>query len=122
LGAPLGPPTTGWAVAAALGAVESGQGVDDVERLGRLLAVPGTSGRKLYPAFQFQDGRPLAAMPTVLAVFQKAEPISPWTVAAWFCTPQDELAGETPKQWLLAGREATPVLIAARRVVSGLAT
>ena len=64
------------------------QGVNDLVKRRRLLALPGPRGRALYPAFQFTNrGRPHAALPAILAHFERAG-VHAHTIASWFKTPQ----------------------------------
>lgn len=114
-------PLYGWKdVASVLRTVKTRQGVNDLSQRRRLLSLTTQTRGVRYPAFQFKGGRPLPAMPELLAIFD-ADEVDRWTVASWFRTPQDELGGETPQDWLLSERPIEPVLTAARRLVAGLA-
>lgn len=116
----LGPLLHWQQVAEILQSVTTRQGVNDRGRRGRLLAVETKAGQVLYPAFQFRGGRALPSLPELLAAFKDTD-TSPWTVASWFVTPQDELEGQTPALWLSAGRPTEPVKLAARRTAAGRA-
>jgi hypothetical protein len=105
----------------ALLSVGTRQAVSDRARRGGLLALPTTSGRVFFPAFQFgPGGRPHAALPKVLAVFAAAE-VSPWTVASWFRTLQPLLDDASPADWMGQGKDEERLLEAARRTAARLA-
>lgn len=116
----LGPLYDWKNVAAVLRTVTTRQGVNDLGQRKRLLGLPTKTRGVRYPAFQFKGGRPLPAMPDLLAIFDEGD-VNRWTVASWFRTGQDELRGETPQEWLLTERPIEPVITAARRLVAGLA-
>jgi hypothetical protein len=107
-------------VATVLGTVGTRQGVHDLARRKRLLALPTKSGKLLYPAFQFSGARTLSGLHQLLTELDSSG-VSPWTQASWFVTPQDELDGETPAVFL--SREAVDerVMEAARRAAARLA-
>jgi hypothetical protein len=117
----LGPLYEWRQVADVLRTVRTRQGVNDLGRRGRLLALPTKTGQVLYPAFQFRGGRPLPGLPEVLSTFSETGP-SPWTVASWFVTSQDELEGRTPVEWLSGPESPEPVKVAARRAAGAFAT
>jgi hypothetical protein len=105
----------------ALLGVGTRQAVSDRARRGGLLALPTTSGRVYFPAFQFgPGGRPHPALPKVLAVFAQAE-VGPWTVASWFRTPQALLDDTAPADWMGQGKDEERLLEAARRTAAKLA-
>jgi hypothetical protein len=113
-------PLVGWRdVANVLGSVGTRQGVNDLARRGRLLALPAKDGQLLYPLFQFHDGKPLPQMPRILEAFARTS-ISPWTLASWLVTPQRLLEGTSPLEWLRRGRSGETVLDAAGRSAAGL--
>lgn len=116
----LGPMYEWSEVATLLGTVGTRQGVHDLARRKRLLALPTKGGELLYPAFQFSDGRTLMGLHELLAALGSSG-VSPWTQASWFVTPQDELDGETPAACF--GRDAVDerVIVAARRSAGRLA-
>ena len=110
-----------WAdTAAVLGTVSTRQGVNDLARRRRLLALPTRSGKLLYPAFQFRGARTIDGLHEVL-VELAASGASPWTQASWFVTPQDELDGETPAGYLSRRPLDDRVRQAVRRVAARLA-
>ena len=101
--------------------VGSRQAVSDLARRGRLLALNGGGGRKLYPAFQFgPGGRPFPEIAGVLAAFAEAIE-TPYTIASWFVSPQEALAGETPASWMRSRRAPGPLLNEACRAAARLA-
>lgn len=105
----------------ALLGVGTRQAVSDRARRGGLLMLSTADGRRHYPAFQFgPTGQPFAALPRVLAAFADAD-VSPYTIASWFRTPQAQLEGATPAQWMGEGRPDERLLDAARRTASRFA-
>lgn len=83
-------------------------------RADRLLGLPTETGALVYPAFQFgEGGRPHPALGSVLEMFDGAVE-TPYTVAAWFVSPQELLGGETPLGWLGQGGEHELLIEAAR--------
>jgi len=90
---------------------------------GSLLGVPG-DGTTWYPTWQFDsdEGRIRPEVRDVLGAFRdRLDDIDPLVVAAWATTPQDEdLAGETPAQWLRAGRDQDQLRRAAERAAARL--
>lgn len=114
-------PLYGWSdVAQVLGTVSSRQGINDLAKRQRLMALPASGGRMLYPAFQFRGARTLPGLHELL-VELAASGASPWTRASWFQSPQDELGGETPVAYLTAHGLDERVLGSARRLASRLA-
>lgn len=101
--------------------VTSRQAVSDQLKRDKLLAVTDSRGRLLFPAFQFRsDGRPYAAVRSVIRVFRDAG-LSEHAVAAWFTTGQSTLGGATPAKWLSDGRDEKQLIDAARRTAARLA-
>lgn len=95
--------------------VTSRQAVSDLDQRGRLLALDASDGRKLYPAFQFSPtGRPYPEISTVIEIFAGIVE-TPYSIASWFVSPQNLLAGETPAAWLRSGRDSSRLFDAARR-------
>ena len=70
---------------------------------GRIFSVPFQRA-ELYPAFQFADGEPIAAMARVLAALPAS--MSNWQRAFWFTSPNGWLGGDKP-----AARLADPVAV-----------
>ena len=85
----------------------------------RLLAVKTTSGRVYYPAFQFHGSEPVDGVAEVLRIIDD-DAVSRWTLAAWFVSPEAELAGLRPIEVLRAGG-IEQVLGIARRWAAALA-
>lgn len=75
---------------------------------GKIFSVP-FKGVDLYPAFQFRDGKPIAAMKTVLSALPKD--LSPWQLALWFASGNVWLGGAAPAEAL---NRPDDVLAAAR--------
>ncbi len=87
----------------------------------RLLALPTEDGALVYPAFQFTPvrKRPYKVLPQILETFEGVI-IIPYTVACWFISTQQELAGQTPSAWLQSGRNHRRVLLAAEHAATHL--
>lgn len=103
--------------------VKSRQAVSDLGARRRLLSLPQSGRRVVYPAFQFaSNGRPFGVLPRLLAEFDTRRAVaSPWTIASWFVTPQPLLGRWTPARWLKAGRDPEKVVGAARRAAARMA-
>lgn len=67
-------------------------------------------GQLLLPRWQFRDGGVLPHLTRLLSGL----PLDahPMTVTGFMTTPSDELAGQTPVQWLAGDRDPTPVAFA----------
>lgn len=101
--------------------VTTRQAVNDRVRRHRLLALPGHDRELDYPAFQFRaNGEPYPGVPAVLKAFSTAG-ISPPTIASWFVTPQPDLDGVTPVEWMAAARDDNELAHAAQRSAQRLA-
>ncbi len=91
---------------------------------GSLLGLPG-DGTTWYPTWQFDidAARIRPEVRDLIGAFRdRIDDVDPLVVAAWVTTPQDEdLAGETPAQWLRAGRDADQLRRAAERAAGRLA-
>jgi hypothetical protein len=116
----LGPMYAWSDVAALLGTVTTRQGISDLAKRHRLLALPTKAGKMLYPAFQFHGARAIAGLHELLLELD-ASGASPWTQASWFVTPQDELDGTSPVEYLSRRRLDERVLLAVRRMAARLA-
>jgi hypothetical protein len=75
----------------------------------------------LYPAFQFHGSRTIPGLHDLLIEFDRAV-LSPWTIASWFQSDQDELNGLPPVTYLNQYGFDERVRTAAERVVSRLAS
>ena len=88
-----------------------------------LLALPTGKGGYGFPHWQFgQDGQPLAGLMEVLRAFRSRSGLTvetPWTIAAWMVSHQDELADRTPVELLHEG-EGEQVRLAALRYADRL--
>jgi hypothetical protein len=117
----LGPMYAWSEVATILSTVSTRQGISDLAKRKRLLALPATGGRVLYPAFQFHGSRTIPGLHDLLIEFDRAV-LSPWTIASWFQSDQDELNGLPPVTYLNQYGFDERVRTAAERVVSRLAS
>lgn len=96
-----------------------------------LLALPTAKGGYGFPHWQFgQDGQPLAGLMDVLRAFRSEDVLpaadqrgstveTPWTIAAWMVSHQDELGDRTPVELLHEG-EGEQVRLAALRYADRL--
>lgn len=83
-----------------------------------LLRMTTGDGTVVYPAYQFDGNQPLPGFsPVVLATRGR---VSDWTLASWFVSPNEDLAGRTPIDALHAGDGET-VLDVARAWIAELA-
>lgn len=98
----LGPLLSSAQVRELLGGV-SRQRVDELLRSGRLIGLPDSGGRRRFPAFQFADGRPLAAL--VAAYRTLADAVDDWTAASWCVAADDALDELAPARWAREGRD-----------------
>lgn len=93
-----------------------GVGVTDLGRLVEshgVLSVETSDGERLFPVWQFTGGTVYPALRDVLHQFADVG-VDGWTVAVWLTTPSVDLPGEaSPRDWLLAGRDPSPVVRAA---------
>jgi hypothetical protein len=104
----LGPLLSSAQVRELLGDV-SRQRVDELLRAHRLIGLRDSAGRRQFPAFQFNDGRPLE--PLVSACWTVADAaVSDWTAASWCVAADEALAGRSPVQWARDGGD--PELLA----------
>jgi len=79
--------------------VRSRQSVHNLVRRGKLLRVSDSAGRALYPANQFDGhGRPFPVVGELIETFSTAG-VSPWTVASFLGSSQENLDGCTPRGW-----------------------
>lgn len=116
----LGPLYEWSDVAAVLGTVGTRQGINDLAKRRRLLALPTKGGKLLYPAFQFSGPRTIAGLHELLLELDVSG-AGPWTQASWFVTAQDELDGESPASYLSRHPLDEHVLKAVHRVAARLA-
>lgn len=107
-------------VASLMGTVSTRQGVSDLAKRGRLLALRTRGGQVLYPMFQFRGAKPFPELPVLLDLFGEAG-LDGWTVASWFVTSQALLDDQSPARWLKAGKDPALVIEAAERVAGRLA-
>jgi hypothetical protein len=107
----LGPLLSAGQVRELLGV--SRQRVDELLRAKRLIGLRGRSGRRRYPLFQFDDGRPIE--PLIAAFHTVNRGLDEWSAAAW-CTHSDPaLHGLSPAQWARSGRDPERLGLIARQ-------
>lgn len=95
----------------------SRQVVERRVREGRLLAVPGPSNRRVYPALQFHtDGQVLAGLREVLEALPTE---NPWTVLNFLVNPDAHLDYRKPIDLLKAGQSELVVQAAASLASQG---
>lgn len=87
----------------------------------RVLRLTTKDGRTRYPAFQLgRDGKPRSWLRQVLREFAGAA-VNGWTVASWLTSPQPELVGRSPLEFVDAGGDVGAVVTLARRRAARLA-
>lgn len=92
----------------------SRQRINELTRAHRLIVLRNSSGRLLYPAFQFVDGRPARAL--IEAFYSvSAGAASEWTAASWCVAPDVALDGLSPLEWVKGGRDVDRLLEVAGR-------
>jgi hypothetical protein len=97
----LGPLLSAGQVRELLGV--SRQRVDELLRGKRLIGLRERSGRRRYPLFQFDDGRPVEAL--AKAFYTVTSGLDEWSAASW-CTQSDPaLDGLSPAQWAKSGKD-----------------
>jgi hypothetical protein len=99
--------------------VNSRQAVHQRIARGTLLAMD-TAGQTVIPTFQFDDDR---VRPEIARAAKLLAPagLSDAGVVSWFTTPQPELGGIAPADWLAAGSDVARVYEAARHTAGALA-
>ncbi len=95
----------------------SRQAVDKRVNEGSLLAVPGPSNRRRFPAAQFMDDG--AVVDGLKAVRETLGYTSPWALLNFLVNPQDGLGGDRPIDRLRTGDVRSVVASAARVGVQG---
>jgi len=73
-----------------------------------LLTARRTDGQVGYPAWQFEAGKPLPGLRDVLAAFPRD--FHPLDIERVMTTPDEELDGQSPREWLVAGASPARVL------------
>ena len=93
------------------------------QNTGSILGLPG-DGTTWYPSWQFDmnEARLHPEVRDLIGAFRdRLDDVDPLVIAAWATTPQDEdLVGETPAQWLSAGRDSDQLRRAAERAAARL--
>jgi hypothetical protein len=115
----LGPMLSSAQVRDLLGGV-SRQRVDELLRARRLIGPRDGAGRRRFPAFQFQDGRPLDALVAAYWTIAGAT-ASEWTAASWCVAADDALEDRSPADWARAGRDPERLARVAGRDAARLA-
>jgi len=86
----------------------------------RVLRLTTKAGKTCYPGFQLDElGRVLPGLRVVLGVLA-SRARSPWTTASWLTSPQPELDGNTPVEFLEAGGDPEQVAQVAGRIATRL--
>jgi len=114
----LGPLLSSAQVRELLGDV-SRQRVDELLRTRRLIGLRDGSGRRLFPVFQFQDGRPHHAL--IDAYWTVAATASEWSAASWCVSDDEALEGLSPARWVREGRDPERLAAVARQDAARLA-
>lgn len=100
------------------------QALNKRQQSGSLLGLVG-DGTTWFPTWQFdlEDGAIRPEVRDIVGAFRdRLDDVDPLLVASWATTNQDEdLAGETPAQWLCTGRNSDQLRRAAERAASRLA-
>jgi hypothetical protein len=78
------------------------QAIADRARRRSLISAATRQGKIVYPTFQFVGRHLVPAISTIAQMFHDV-PVDGWAVASWFTTPDPDLDGATPAQWLLSG-------------------
>ncbi len=97
------------------------QGIHDLVKRGRLLALPTERGTLEFPAFQFDVAR-REVFPVVKPAIEELRPAfddDAFAIASWFVSPNDLLGSATPADWM-RGRDDDLLLEAARRTAARL--
>jgi hypothetical protein len=101
----------------------SRQALDQRVKARKMLGCPTSDGgQRVYPVWQFtSDGETIPCLGDVLDALHEGID-DPWTWATWLSTAMpDRFGGKPAYQWLAEGRDATIVLVEARRIGARLA-
>lgn len=109
LGERVGPFYDTNGVRQALGGI-SKQAVDDRRRKATILAARTSDGRWVYPLFQFREGK---VDPALIPSLKALAGAPSWSVALWWVTPNDDLEGIAPLDWVRQGRSPDAVRLSA---------
>jgi hypothetical protein len=109
----LGPLLSSAQVRELLGGI-SRQRVDELVRSKRLIGLRERSGRRRFPLFQFDDGRPLESLIAAFCTVADAG-LDEWSAASWCAHPDPALDGGSPVQWAHAGRDPERLARVARQ-------
>lgn len=95
------------------------QYVHDLVRQNRVASLITADGHKIYPSFQFgTKGALLPHLPDLLGILE--DNVEKPTRIIWLVTPQVELNGATPAEWLRAERPFATVRALAVNFSAGL--
>jgi hypothetical protein len=92
-------------------------------KCGSLLGLPGR-GTTYFPRWQFDDALPdlRPVVSQILKIFgHHMGQVDPMIVASWAATPQPELRGRTPREWIQHGKDEECLLRAANAAARELA-
>jgi len=109
----LGPLLSGGQARELLGGV-SRQRLDQLVKAGRIIALEERSGQRRFPAWQFEDGRPLGALAAAHRELVEVGDVSPWSAASWCVSEHPELDDRSPRDWSVGGDPERLVLVARR--------
>ncbi len=97
--------------------VSSRQAIHQRVNRGTLLAMD-LGGQTVLPAYQFDGSNVRPEVPRVLRLLRPAR-LSSEALVSWFASPQPELEGARPAEWL--GKDPVPLYEAARHTAGSLA-
>ncbi len=80
------------------------QAVADRVRRRTLIGASTTSGRMVYPVFQFDGNRVDRRISAISTLFRDT-PVTGWAVAAWLSTASPDLGMLSPVDWVRAGKD-----------------
>lgn len=109
----LGPLLSSGQVAELLGGV-SRQRVSELTQGRRLIGLRERSGRRRYPLFQFDQGRPSEALIAAFHTIVDAG-LDEWSAAGWCVRPDPALDGNSAVQWTRASRDPERLAQVARQ-------
>jgi hypothetical protein len=115
----LGPLLSSAQVRELLGDV-SRQRVDELLRARRLIGLRERSGRRRYPLFQFDEGRPIELLVTAFWIIADAV-VSDWTAASWCVTADPALDKKSALEWARGQGDPEQLLRIARQDAARLA-
>ncbi len=100
------------------------QALEARRRNGSLLGLASDRSGTLYPRWQF-DSRHKRIRPEIASIVSRfrneARDVTEATIVSWASAHQADLDGETPADWLVAGKDTQRLLVAATRTAAHLA-